>query len=178
MRWLAGTLSSATRAIDRFHTYISTFCMYVGVFFLGTMTCAILVQVVMRYVIGNPISWIEEYCVSSMFIISFLLGPYLILRGMNISMTLFYDRVTNKTAKFLLDLMLNAVTAAVILFIFPSLINIVSSNMDVANTQLPITKGSLYLVAPFSFFLMFTIILQTIVRDIALYFRAGEGLQD
>ena len=169
-----GLVKNIALVIDKLHRFLSKVFLYIGILLMASMTLAILVQVMMRYVVGNPIAWIEEFCVYAMFVMAFILAPFLMLYKLNISMTLFYDKITNKKLKLVIDFLLNLLIIIGGIIVLPSLLDIVQSNMSVSNAQVLLSKGQIFLVAPISFILIVTITVGNIVKDIIAFVMYKE----
>ncbi len=158
-------LLMVTYILNKIHSIISSVLYKIGMVFMSLMTLAVLIQVLMRYVFSSPISWIEEFCIYSMFLMTFLLAPYIALKKMNISMTLFYDRIKNIKAKMIINILLNLISIWGIYTVYPSMMEVVLNNINVTTTQMPLTKGQFYLIVPISFFMVITISIEQILAD-------------
>ena len=156
------------------HAVIAHVLLWIASVLMSLMALGVLLQVLMRYVFNNPVPWIEEFSVYSMFIMSFFAGPYLILYKLNVSMTLFYDKVTNKIFKLLLNLFLHSLILFGCIRLLPNLLTLIQNSMSVMATQIPISKGQLYSVVPLSLVLMATITIQHFVQDILSFFKKED----
>ena len=122
-----------TYILNKIHSIISSVLYKIGVVFMSLMTLAVLIQVLMRYVFSSPISWIEEFCIYSMFLMTFLLAPYIALKKMNISMTLFYDKIKNIKAKMIINNIIKFNFHLGIYTVYPSMMEVVLNNINVNN---------------------------------------------
>ena len=152
-----------TKITNIAHRFLSFLGLHLGAIFMILMTIAVLFQVVIRYVFSNPVSWIEEMCIYSMFFLTFLLAPYILLNKLHISMTLLYDRINKQELVFVVDILLNVVAIYGICTLIPSIFEVVYNNLNVTTTQMPLTKGQIYMIVPISFILMITIPLEQIL---------------
>lgn len=170
-------MSYFLNSIDKWHKRICEGGLFLGMALLSCMTLAVLLQVFMRYIFNNPISWIEEFSVYCMFLMVFLLLPYIALHQLNISMTLFYDKISQPTPRLILDIFIQVISCYGIIAITPVLLEVIVNNWTVTTTQMPLSKGQFYAVVPLSFFFVITITVQNIIRSTIQHFhpkREGE----
>ena len=167
------TLHGLDLCLGRLHKWVSGFCLQLGIVFMSLMTLAVFIQVIMRYIFSRPISWIEEFCIYSMFFLAFLLSPYIVLHRLHISMTMFYEKIRNPKVRMFVDILLEMVSIAGIYTIMGSIIEVVYNSMKVTTTQMPLTKGQIYLVVPFSFILAITISAQHILANLLAISKTG-----
>lgn len=117
---------------------------------IAAMTVVIMVQVVSRYVFNSPISWSEELSKSLMVWATFLVAPWALRHGANVSIDMFSEALPFRL-NAAISLLLTALTMWIVFVLLGESLALVERGMTSRAPTLPILTGYIYAIVPVSF---------------------------
>jgi TRAP-type transport system small permease protein len=118
------------------------------------MVVSIFLQVIFRYVIGNPLFWSEEISRYAFVWIVFIGAALATKRGSHIGVDYFISRLAERSKKIIalcVGILVLTFIVVVIINSFP----LISSNMTQKSPAVRITMGYVFLAIPIGFTMMF-----------------------
>lgn len=116
---------------------------------LGVMLIVITLQVVSRYVFNSSLSWTEELSKSLMVWSAFLVAPWALRTGANVSIDLFLEAMPKRT-RFLAELVVSLLVLWVLFILLRESIGFVGRGLQSRMATLPVTTGYVYAIMPIS----------------------------
>ena len=143
-------IQKAIAALARVNDALGRFAKNLTAGMLVVMLVIVMMQVVFRYLLNNPIGWAEEVSKTLMVWSAFLLAPVAYREGINVSIDLFADALPALIRRVLEIVIALLVLWIVCVFLVESL-PLVERAMRVSAASLPVPRGVFYAILPLSF---------------------------
>lgn len=157
--------------IDNMHKFICKVFVNIATVTLIIMTISVVVQVVLRYFLKSPLSWVEEFAVYLMVWMSYLCLPYLVYADKNVVMELIYGKFKHTKIKYIFDIVYICFIVFIAVVYFPFSITSFQQGMSINANLLPISLAVVRVVMPISLFFTITVSLQKLIVTLCYLFN-------
>jgi TRAP-type C4-dicarboxylate transport system permease small subunit len=153
-------MKQVLKAVWKFLCFFDTFVPMLGV---GVMGIALFIQIIMRYVVGIPLTWTDELARYSYVWVCFAGLSYCCRNHTNIRMEAVIKILPPRFRKILL-IILNIISIAVFSYLLPFAATFAKSQFNARTPALAIPKGFISISVPIGFgLLIINLLVQTIV---------------
>lgn len=164
-------MSGLAKDIYSFLGYINKLIKAISILFMGLMTLTVVLQVIFRYVMVNPLIWTEELSRYLMIWMSFFAAGSVLRKWENIKVDFFIDKF-KETPRKVIKLIIKMLVLAFCIYIFIVSINIYPK---VSENQLTSVLQISMLIPQFGIIVgMFFMVLQTIASIISSFITKEE----
>lgn len=164
-------MSGLAKDIYLFLGYINKLIKAISILFMGLMTLTVVLQVIFRYVMVNPLIWTEELSRYLMIWMSFFAAGSVLRKWENIKVDFFIDKF-KETPRKVIKLIIKMLVLAFCIYIFIVSINIYPK---VSKNQLTSVLQISMLIPQFGIIVgMFFMVLQTIASIISSFITKEE----
>ncbi len=156
-------IEGAINALSWLNEAIGKLFKRVAAVLLMIMLVVVMLQVVARYGLNNPISWSEELSKALMVWSAFLVAPFAYREGTNVAIELFAD-AWPPLMRRISELIIAALILWIVVVFFRESVSLVARGMKVSASSLPVSIGVFYAVLPVSFACLFLAVVERLLR--------------
>ena len=152
----------------RISSLLRTFCAGL----LCIMTAVVLVQVVLRYLFNDSLSWSEELAKILMVWTAFLIAPWAYREGANVSIRMFVTALP-RLLQSLLQILIHALVLWILLVLFQESIAFMQRGFSISAATLPVQMGWVYSVVPLGLVATFLVGVELLLKDLSILIKHG-----
>lgn len=160
-------------ALGRFNHVIAVAARSIAALLLVIMTVVVLMQVVFRYGLNNSLSWTEELAKILMVWMAFLVAPWALRQGVNVSIDMFVDALPRRLRLGLQCLLYLLILWIIAVFFMESL-DFWQRGAAITAATMPVKMIYFYSVVPFGFAALFLVGIELTLRSFMTFIHPDE----
>ena len=167
-------LMTIERGLNRVNEPLAKLGSWIGGAMLAVMTTVVLLQVMFRYVLGDPLSWTDELSRFLMIYMAYLCLPLIYLQNKNIAMTFLLEALKEQPLRHLLMVFIHILAILTFLVWIKFGYDFFLRGGSRADS-LPISMRVIYIAPPLLMTVTLLSAFQKIASELRLFLSAGSG---
>lgn len=175
-----GEVMAKPRLIDQlllglgsFNHMVAVAARTVAALLLVIMTAIVLLQVFFRYGLNNSLSWTEELAKIMMVWMAFLVAPWALRQGVNVSIDMFVDALPRRL-RLGLEVVLQLLILWIIGVFFLESLDFWQRGAAIVAATMPVPMIYFYSVVPFGFAALFFVAIELLLRSIMTFIHPSQ----